>query len=252
MSKNSVEVVESRLFAGTVADEIAATLGDLISEKGSATLVLSGGSTPAIVYRALTVPPRVDDIDWSKVIFFWGDERYVPPTDPQSNFHMVELQLINHLTDNKPKIIPINTSLSTPQDSARDYEKKIKETLKLDDKEIPRFDLMLLGIGEDGHIASLFPGSPLNKETQHIVAAAKHPSDGSDRITMTPSVIINAANVIFIVTDDKKSDIVKRVLEGTNEEDEALPARLYRKAKGRVTFFLDSAAAVKLSKDSLA
>lgn len=239
----TIEKSEQRLFAGDVADEIVYRLNDAISARGKATIVLSGGSTPAVVFRALATPPRVGEVDWSKVIFLWGDERWVGKDDQQSNYGMANLQLLQYIKKSTPEEIHIDTSLNNPEEAALDCENRVRKIFNLQNKDIPVFDIVLLGLGDDGHTASLFPGNDNDTSDNRIYRSVVSPIDGTKRITITPEVIINARQTIFIVTGAKKADIVNKILMDSNCN---LPATIFRRAKGHVTWFLDSAAASKV------
>lgn len=243
----SIETVEPKLFDGVVADELVASIADAIAAKGSCSLVLVGGKTPASIYRALSKPPRIDEVDWAKVRLYWGDERWVPHTDNHSNFKMSQETLLFNLSEKDVRYYPVNTALKTPQDGAKAYAELIAKTEGLAPGKMPAFDIVILGVGEDGHTASIFPGSPVFKSTGFIVHAVQHPEDKGYRITLSPEALIGAGKILFIAKGENKAEIVKDVLEG-NAEVEAMPARLYTQAKGKVTWFLDSGAAMRLEK----
>jgi len=242
----AVEVIEPMLFAGVVADEIVASIGEAIAERGSCSIALAGGSTPGAIYRCLAKPPRVSEIEWAKVNLFWGDERWVPQSDTQSNFKMTHETLLGQILGSAPKIYPIDTSLESPDAGAAAYSKTIATVLG----ESPVFDLVILGIGEDGHTASIFPHSPVVGMKGGISVAVQHPEDKRYRVTLTPAVLFNARRTVFIVKGEGKADILRRVLEGT-ESAEILPAKLYQSAAERVTFFLDSGAALRLGRQTV-
>lgn len=237
----SKEVIEGPMYGGAIADEIVMIINDAIQERGKATIYLSGGTTPGIVYRALGKPPRSTDVDWTKVFMFLGDERFVPDTDLESNFRMVKETLIPGLSKSHPTIFKIDTD-STPEQSALKYEAKVLEV----EGASPAPDLVLLGVGEDGHTASLFPASPFLDEHTRCCVATKN-SKGQSRITITPRMICNAKNIFFLVKGEGKAEIIRRVLE-TDTGKKELPARIFLEAKGKVVFFLDNLAALKLSK----
>lgn len=251
----NIEIVESKLFPGAVADEIAQVLSDAVDERGSASLVLAGGSTPASVYRALGLPPRVEQVPWSSLRVYLGDERWVPEGDPLSNFRMANetlfQKLLGHQAGGPGGIVvsPVDTSLRTPLDGARAYEQLIQAQEGLVAGQLPEFDLVLLGMGEDGHTASLFPHSTLSGGP--IVGVATHPGDGDKpggvRVSLTAAAIKNARRIIFMVTGDSKAAMLKRVLE-TDASEQELPARLAATARGSVTWFLDTGASAQLSK----
>lgn len=246
--KASIEVIEPRLFAGAVSDEIVASVREAIAERGRCSIVLAGGSTPGSIYRALSKPPRVEEVEWSAVTLYWGDERWVPHTDNMSNFKMTQETLLSQIPEPKPAFFPVDTSRASPADAAASYGAMIASNEKFVPGTFPTFDIVLLGIGEDGHTASLFPGSPLlEKASQSLCAAVEHPEDGKPRITLTPPALLAARRIFFIVKGEGKSDVMKRVLEG-NESASVLPSRLFLEAGDRVTFFLDSGAAQHLSR----
>ncbi|MBX7136717.1 MAG: 6-phosphogluconolactonase [Oligoflexia bacterium] len=237
-----VEEIEAKLFAGVVADEIIASLNDAIADKGRAVAALSGGRTPGTIYRALSCPPRVSEVDWSKVVLLWGDERWVPKSDGQSNFKLAHETLLGLLSEAKPTVHAVDTSLKTPALAAAEYAKQIKALGLPERAAVPVMDLVLLGMGEDGHTASVFPHSGLCAVKGELCRAVKHPSDGSERVTMLPEFLFAANRVLFIVSGSNKSDTLRRVLRDEGAEED-LPARCFKRANERVTWFVDSAAA---------
>lgn len=237
----SKEILDGPMYGGAIADEIVMILNDGIQDRGRASIYLAGGTTPGIVYRALGKPPRSTDVDWSKVSVFLGDERFVPETDLESNYRMVKETLIPGLTRSLPTIYKIATD-KTPDESAAAYEASIKKV----EGDAPTPDLVLLGIGEDGHTASLFPNSQFLNEQSRFCVAVKNPK-GQSRITITPRVICESKNLFFLLKGEGKAEIARRVLEG-DEPVSALPAKIFQQSKGKVVFFLDNLAALKLSK----
>lgn len=237
----TVEIIEPKLLSGAVADEILATINEFIAESGRCTVALAGGSTPGAVYRDLARPPRVSEVDWSKVHLFLGDERWVPVDDNQSNFRMVKETLLGSLPSPGPKAYAVNTTLNSPADGAKDYAKTIAQVCGAE----PRLDLVLLGVGEDGHTASLFPGSDLIEKQDGICFASVKPEDNSPRVTLSPQILFSAKKIFFIAKGEAKAGIMKRVLEG-DENPRDIPSRLYTKAAGSVVFFLDSGAGKSL------
>ena len=240
----SIEIIEPKLYAGAVADEIVASINDAVGERNRCSLVLSGGKTPGEVYRTLAKPPRVDEVPWQKLFLFLGDERYVPHDDSQSNYQTVRETLLVHVPTPGPKVYPFDTSLASPEQSAAQYEKKIRELEKLSATAAPQFDVVMLGVGEDGHTASIFPGSPLVNQSGALCKAVKSP-DGQSRITLSPEALFGARKILILVRGENKSEIVKRVLRGEASEQD-VPAMLFKRGGSRVTWFLDSAAAKDL------
>lgn len=248
----TIEVIEPRLYAASVADELVASIQDAIHERGRCSLVLSGGSTPSAVYRCLAMPPRVESVEWGKVDLFWGDERWVSHEDTQSNFLMVRETLLAHLGSNGPRVHPVDTTSPTPQVAAERYTRTIAETLGTAPDAVPEFDIVLLGVGEDAHTASIFPGSPLVHASGAVPSATcvavKDASGEKDRITLSPNALFAARRIMFLVKGASKAEVVQRVLRGSESFDRA-PARLYITAPAeRVTWFLDSEAAVQLDR----
>lgn len=241
-----VEIVEPKLFAGTIADELVALIGEAVEERGVCTMALAGGKTPGQVYRSLSLPPRVQDISWEKVKLFLGDERWVSHDDSHSNFRMVNEALLSHLRGAKPKVFNVDTNQSSAAEGAALYASTIEREVPKGPSGYPTIDIMILGLGEDGHTASLFPGSELLRSDPNVFCGyAKNPHDNSDRVTMLPSLIKAARSVMFIVKGMNKAEIVRQILEGS-DSDERYPARMYVDIADKVTWFLDSEAASKI------
>ena len=245
-NQENIEIVEPKLFSGVVADELIASISDAISDHGKCSLVLSGGKTPGEIYRTMALPPRVEEVDWSKLILYWGDERFVPQHDVQSNFQTVKETLLALLPEDGPTVHPIDTALKSAAAAAEAYEKSIRSAEKIGAQDLPVFDLVMLGVGEDGHIASIFPGSPMiKKPTGKLCSAATAPDGEIERISLTPEAIFAAKKILIIVRGESKADIVQQVLRGS-ESEVNMPAMLYKRGGAKVTWFLDSAAAKKL------
>ena len=242
----SVEVVESRLFAGVVADEIIASIQDVLSESNQCYCTLAGGKTPAETYRLMCHPPRVDDVEWTSVRFFLSDERYVPISDAQSNYKMIQETLLTHLSG-RAKVEKVDTTLTDPEEAARRYEQLVRDCVPANDAGTPQFDILLLGIGEDGHLGAIFPQSEAFSETGRIYAAVDHPSNSVSRITITPKLLLAAKKVIIMARGKGKAGILKRILEG-NEDPHQLPGRLLKDHAGKVTWFIDTESAQGLSR----
>ena len=242
-----VEVVEPKLFAGVVADEITFSINDAIHDRGSCSVILAGGKTPSVIYRTLSKPPRVTDVDWQKVKFFLGDERWVAPDDMQSNFKMVNETLLSFLPRPGPSVYPLDTSGGDPAVGATKYSQQIAAALGIGPGERPIFDLVLLGVGEDGHTASVFPRSPVfdSQPAGSFCAAVPGPKGEGWRVTIMPQALFEARKILFIVRGDNKAAIVRRVLEGDDDARE-IPARLFVPVAKSVTWFIDSAAAQQL------
>jgi 6-phosphogluconolactonase len=211
-----------------------------IQERGGTCAVcLSGGSTPRRLYEVLAVPPVVTRFPWEDVHWFWGDERFVPPDDPDSNFRMVDEALLSVAPVPRENIHPVPTQGLPLPDAAAAYEAVLKNFYGEDrlDPGRPLFDLILLGLGEDGHTASLFPGSPALHETTRWTVGVE-PPDLAPRITLTYPALESSRTVAFLVAGARKQKILARVLAG----DEALPAARVL-SLGEIVWFADRAAA---------
>jgi 6-phosphogluconolactonase len=240
----SIEIVEPALYAAAVADEIITSAKESISQNASFSLGLSGGSTPGGIYRLLTITPRANQVEWEKVKFFVGDERYVPLNNTQSNYRMFKETLLNSVDVGKATCFYINTELGDVKKSVADYSDKLSKNLASVNN-VPSLDLLLLGLGEDGHIASLFPKSPELENLNSLVVHTINPNDKSERISLGVTTIQAAKRVVFLVKGSSKSDILKKTFEAKATSAE-LPALLLKEQANKVTFYVDSAAAAKL------
>lgn len=211
-----------------------------VAERGSFVSLLSGGETPRRAYELLARAPLRDQVPWKRVHLFWGDERCVPCDDPRSNYRMVREALLDHLPIPPSHIHPITCEGGADAGAAW-YEAELRA---FSHGGIPRFDLVFLGIGEDGHIASLFPGSRLLGETERLVAVATRENEAIQRVTVTVPVINQAALIVFLVSGEGKAPIVREALAGMRE----MPARLIHPVDGKLFWLLDEAA-VRLAQE---
>lgn len=230
------------VFREAVAKAIVEELSAALGQRTNASLVLSGGSTPEAIYRLLGSDPFRALLDWSRVHFFWSDERYVDPAHPHSNYGMVRRAMLDHLAVPASNIHRIETEYD-PATAARRYEKTVRTFFSLREGEFPQFDLVLLGLGEDGHTASLFPNTAVLDEQRRIAAEVFVPAINAYRLTLTLPVINNARCVMFLVAGSQKARIVSVVLEG---DAERYPAQRVRPARGRLLWFVDTEAAAFL------
>jgi 6-phosphogluconolactonase len=219
---------------------------EAIETRDQFTVALSGGSTPKALYALLATEPWQNQLDWNQVHIFWGDERHVPPSDPSSNFRMTQEWLLSKVLIPSENIHRIKAENPDANAVAAEYEQELKHFFQLGDHEFPRFDLVLLGMGANGHTASLFPGTDAVHEASRLVVAPWVEELNSDRITLTPPVINNAAEVSFFVTGIEKAATLKAVLEGPYQPDH-LPAQIIRPTPGKVVWMVDQAAASALS-----
>jgi len=215
-----------------------------VRDKGSFEAALSGGRTPVDFYRKLAGSEI--DLPWRETRIFMVDERFVPFEDNASNYRMIRETLLRHVKIPEENIHFISTGENTPRISALKYEDDLISYFKTVKGEFPCFDLVLLGIGEDGHTASLFPRTTSLKETEHLAVAVSLPDVSMhDRISLTLPVINNAENIVFLVSGSSKAGIVKKILE---DKDDKLPASLVKSKNKKVLFLLDREAAAYLSR----
>ena len=223
------------------AEEVAHLAGEAVAAKGRFTVALAGGSTPKGLYSFLAAPDFQQRIHWPHVHLFWGDERCVPPDHPESNYRMVNESLISRVPIPAGNVYRMEGE-GEPKTSASRYEEALKEVFRLSGNNLPRFDLILLGLGDDGHTASLFPGSEVLQESRRLVAAVHVEKLKSYRLTLTFPVLNHAANVFFLVAGKGKAKILRKVLLG-EDETESYPAQRIKPNNGRVQWFVDQAAA---------
>lgn len=221
------------------ADFFVESAKKILSKQKNFSVALSGGSTPKSLYQLLASEQYKNKIEWQKVLMFFGDERCVSPENEQSNFRMANETLLSKITIPKENIFRLRGEIE-PQKSAAEYEKKIKQTLG----ENPCFDLILLGLGDDAHTASLFPETDALDEISKLVIANFVAKFSAFRLTFTFPLINSAANILFLATGEKKSFAVKNVL---TEKSEKFPASLVNPQEGKCFWFLDKPAASLIS-----
>ncbi|MES2332522.1 MAG: 6-phosphogluconolactonase [Bacteroidota bacterium] len=228
----------------TMAVHFIATANNAISLRGECNVVLSGGNSPQSLYSMLASPDFTYAVSWDKINFFFGDERYVPATDSRNNARMVKEILFDPLHISASKIFSINTNLS-PDEAANEYADTIATHFKGGEV---RFDLVLLGLGENAHTASLFPySSVLNEQSASIKAVLLKPQN-EYRITMTAAMINQSRHIAFLVYGLAKADAVHHVLEG-EQDVKKYPAQLIHSDYADLRWYLDEAAASGLSTD---
>jgi len=233
-----------------VADAAAAVVLEVgreaVRAKGRFFIALSGGTTPEILYRALASPAFADRFDWSRATFFFSDERCVPPNDPRSNYALADKALFTPLNIPPSQIYRMAGESSDPQAAASEYEQQLRLATKTVPSAQPSLDLILLGLGEDGHTASLFPGASILRDRQRAIAATQSPKDPPDRLTMTLAAINRASVVLFLATGSGKAGVVRAILDPKTEAERQFPASLVKPEEGRLIWFLDRAAAAEL------
>jgi len=226
-----------------IAEHFISVSKNAIEARGEFNVVLSGGSSPKKLYGLLASPGYKEQLNWSKVNFFFGDERNVPANDPENNAYMAKRALFDPLNIPKSNIFPINTTLS-PQESAKSYTATI--TAHFGARE-PRFDLILLGLGGNAHTASLFPYTPVLTDKSTSVQAVFLEEQKNYRISMTAPLINLARNIAFLVYGQEKAKAVHHVLEG-EFDPKKYPAQLIDPVKGELHWFLDEASASLLER----
>jgi 6-phosphogluconolactonase len=224
-----------------LADYFVETVNTSIKEKGRCAVVLSGGNSPKKLYELLVSSDYGRQIDWDKIYFFFGDERYVPFNDPENNGNMVKKALFEPLMIPDANIFYINTAVP-PGESAKKYSQRILSYFK---NNPVRFDLILLGLGDNAHTASLFPHTPVLKERKALVKEVYLEDQQSYRITMTAALINEAYAIAFLVYGEAKANAVHEVLE-EKKDFETYPAQLISPEEGMLHWFLDEDSAKNL------
>ena len=214
-----------------------------ISEKDSFRVAISGGKTPKRFFELLGESKEAKALAWDKIYLFWADERYVAPDSEQSNFKLAADTFLAKVPIPRDNVFRIFTEYKDINLAAKEYEKIIRVVFRLKQNEIPQFDIVFLGLGPDGHIASLFPSSGAIFETQHLAAAIENAEPA--RITLTGPVLCAAAKIVILVSGEEKAGILKQVL--TAEPDvKKYPVHLLWSVLDRVTWLVDSQAATNL------
>jgi 6-phosphogluconolactonase len=213
------------------------------------TIALSGGSTPKDVFALLADDAKLRaEFPWKDAHFFWGDERHVPPDHPESNYRMAHDAMLSKAPVPSANVHRIKAENPDAAVAARDYERELRRFFQLSAGRPPRLDVALMGMGSEGHTASLFPGTKALGEKKKLVVSNWVGKLYTDRITMTAPVFNQARNVVFLVAGDDKAVALKAVLEGKHEPDQ-LPAQFIRPTKGKLIWLLDPRAARYLGKD---
>jgi 6-phosphogluconolactonase len=232
---------------GELAHEAAQRFAQLaleaVESRGRFSVALSGGSTPGALYRLLSEEPYRRQIPWEQIYLFWSDERCVPPDDPGSNYRLADEALISRVPIPSENVQRVRGELE-PEAAARAYAKALYEFFC---GPLARFDLVLLGLGNDGHTASLFPGGAALQETERLAVAveARYQDRPAHRVTLTLPAINTARHVFFLVNGSAKASIVQAVLEGPAGR---LPAQKTLPTAGALTWLLDAAAAAQLTR----
>jgi 6-phosphogluconolactonase len=220
------------------AESAVNTINDAVRRHGRCSLALSGGSTPRTLHGLLASEFR-EQIPWTDLHVFWGDERYVPADDPDSNYRMARETLLDLVPCPARNVHPMPTRFPLPDTAAQDYEATLRAHFGND---WPRFDLILLGLGEEGHTASLFPGSPALEEQTRWVVAVTVPAKPPVRLTLTLPVLTRASNIHVLVTGSKKAGALEHVL-ADKPDPNTYPAAALRSTGGALIWWVDREAA---------
>ncbi len=226
------------------AGQIASVLSEAVSSRACAMMALSGGMTPRGVYAALASHSSQPIVPWMDVHVFWGDERCVLPDHLDSNFRMANEALLQHVPIPSTSIHRIQGEIE-PVQAAIAYEKELRQTFRVGPAAVPRFDLVLLGLGSDGHIASLFPGTPALNEHQRLVTEVFVQKLNAFRVTLTLPVINYARHVLVLVSGESKAAILADVFLGSAK---VYPAQLIEPSAGDLHWLVDQDAASRLGK----
>lgn len=245
-----IRILQNQQTWAVAAAEFVLAVGqEALRAKGQFLIALSGGKTPAVLYQALTSPFFAGRLDWSQTLFFFSDERCVRPDDPRSNYALANKTLFIPLNIAPSQIYRMAGESRDPQAAASEYEQLLRRATKTTALTQPRLDLMVLGLGEDGHTASLFPGTPPVQDRHCAIAVTQSPKDPPTRLTMTLGVINRASVILFLVAGAGKAGVVRAVLDPKTEAERQLPAALVRPEGGRLVWLLDQAAAAELPMD---
>ena len=240
-------VADAVQLAREAADEFLRLAQAAVREKDLFTVALSGGSTPKILYSLLAnEEPWRSNLPWEKIHFFWGDERHVPPSDPDSNYRMTYEAMLSKAPVPSSNVHRIKGEEPDAQKAAAEYERELRGFFHLPPHEFPAFELILLGIGPDGHTASLFPGTDALKERERLVVANWVEKFNAYRITLTLPVLNNAANIVFLVSGAEKAKVLRAVLQGESGAEQ-FPAQMIRPVNGRLLWLVDETAASALN-----
>ena len=249
VSKNpKIQIVpDADAMSRAAAETIVAHLSESLQTHDVYSIALSGGSTPRRLYELLANDAKLQvQIPWDRVHFFWGDERHVPPSHPDSNYRMADTALLSKVPIPSTNIHRIRAEGSDADKAAADYAREIRRFFKIDAGQMPRFNCVLLGMGSDGHTASLFPGTFALEETKRLAVANWIEKFQSYRITLIRPLFNNADRILFLVGGIEKADTLKAVLEDDSKTTR-FPVQLIQPTHAEVTWFLDQPAAGRLS-----
>jgi 6-phosphogluconolactonase len=227
------------------AEEVVRCAKAAVTERGRFTIALSGGSSPKSLFNLLATNARTV-LPWDRTFFFWGDERHVPPTDAESNYRMAEDTMLSKIPVAAGNVFRMPAENPDAAAAADAYEQTLRKFFQLKPGEVPAFDLILLGMGPDGHTASLFPNSPGLEEKSRLVIANWVDKLKTSRLTLTLPVLNAARCVVFLVSGTDKAAVLRTVLE-EDAPPEQYPSKLIKPGSGKLIWLLDRAAASELT-----
>jgi 6-phosphogluconolactonase len=236
---------DAAALASQTAEEFSRLAGECVAAQGRFTVALAGGSTPKAAYGLLASEPSHSHLPWEHIHVFWGDERHVPPDHPESNYRMAHEAMLSKVDIPAANIHRI-VAEQEAQQAADAYEATLRTFFGLAEGELPRFDLILLGMGPDGHTASLFPGTAAVHEQVRLVVAPWVEKFNTFRITITPPVLCNAARVVFAAGGADKAETLRQVLQG-GYQPEVYPSQVIKPTQGSLLWLVDEAAAAHLA-----
>lgn len=239
-------VANAEELSRAAAEAIVRLAKGAVRARGSFAVALAGGSTPRSIYALLASEAWHAQLPWEKMHFFWGDERHVPPNQADSNYRMVHEAMLAHVPVPVENVHRIKAEDPNASQAAEEYEQTLRDFFHLAAGRFPRFDLVLLGMGSDGHTASLFPGTDALRERERLVVANWFEKFNSYQITLTAPTLNNSACVIFLVSGEEKAETLQAVWQGS-EQPERFPVQLIRPTDGRLLWIVDRAAVRHLS-----
>jgi 6-phosphogluconolactonase len=239
-------VADSVALARTAAEIFVRWVQEAAQTKDIVTVALSGGSTPKSLYALLANDAAFrTQVPWDKIHFFWGDERHVPPDHPESNYRMAHEAMLSRVPIPASHIHRIKAENANADQAAEEYERMLQAVVQTAESALPRFDVVLLGMGPDGHTASLFPGTTALQERTRLVAANWVEKFSAYRITLTLPILNNADRILFIIGGADKAETLQAVLEG-DQQSPRFPSQLIRPTHGSLVWLVDKAAASQL------
>lgn len=239
-------VADSASLFKAAAEEFVSQATKAVEGQNRFTVALSGGSTPRGLFSLLATTYR-DRFPWDQMFFFWGDERHVPPDNAESNYRMVNESMLSKVPVPSKNVFRVPAEDPDANHAAETYEQTVRQFFGLPAGAFPRFDLILLGMGPDGHTASLFPDSSAVQEKERLVVATWVEKFKTDRITFTAPLINRAKVVMFLIAGADKAAALREVLEG-NQPPKLYPSKLIHPTDGRSIWLVDKAAAAELSR----